>query len=241
METNKLKRILAGSLAMTALALPAQEVDVPDPGIADPPAPVVEVAIPMVPKPTLPDTLQSPPSGATPSIPAPPLPVSTVPVPQIPLSEPPQTLVGADGKVELDLVDPFQRQTARPVEGEVDSSGMSTTSLGEISEEFRILAIVIPKGMGSEPMALIRLRNESSPQVVKAGDLVQINRREPNQRSAAPAPAAVPGGPVQAGFAESAESALDSYSFYLHIKEIQPTHIEAYQKKSPNESIILRW
>lgn len=154
----------------------------------------------------------------------------------IPLTEPPQDLIGEDGKVELDLIDPFQRGSAAARE-EVDEQGMSATSLGEISEEFRILAIVIPEDEFRAPMALIRLRNESNPQVVRVGDLVQINRRAPDSRGRAR-----PGTPqAQPSFAESALNALENFSFYLQIKDIQPTYIEAYQKKSPNETIILRW
>lgn len=160
--------------------------------------------------------------------------------PLIPLAEPPQSLIGEDGKVELDLVDPFQRGRLRTVEAD-EPEGLSATTLGEISEEFRILAIVIPDDPSRQPMALIRLQNESTPQLVTKDDLVQIKRRPEGARQPlrrAPAPNASGEG---TSFEESALAALESYSFYLHIKEIHPTYIEAYQKKSPNETIILRW
>jgi len=213
MNTSKLKWLLAG-VAMAAQGLAAQEPEIPIP--ADQP------------------TVQE-------QVPPPPQPM--VQAPAIPLVDPPQSLVGEDGEAELDLVDPFQRGSARGGAGaaeEAGPDGMSPTSLGEISEEFRILAIVIPEGKDRQPMALIRLRNESSPQVVTKEDLVQIKRRAPDRRQPVPArqPVDAQGQP---SFAESALNALDGYSFYLHIKDIQPTYIEAYQKKSPNETIILRW
>jgi len=176
--------------------------------------------------------------GVDPSEPMAPAQASTPSL--IPLAEPPQNLIGEDGKVELDLVDPFQRGRSRTVDDD-EPEGLSATSLGEISEEFRILAIVIPDDPSREPMALIRLQNESSPQLVVKDDLVQIKRRPENARQPSPrAPVANAAGD-QASFEESALNALESYSFYLHIKDIQPTFIEAYQKKSPNETIILRW
>ncbi len=228
MNTSKLKWLLAG-VALAAQGLAAQEAD---PAQA-PDLPAVEAAAeePEIPQPT------DRPMPPEPAIPPPPQPM--VRMPEIPLSEPPQNLIGEDGKVELDLVDPFQRGGARAPE-ELDSDGMLPTSLGEVSDEFRILAIVIPDGPDRQPMALIRLQNESSPQVVMKEDLVQIKRRPQDRRQ--PVRTRLPAGaPGQTSFEESALNALDGYSFYLHIKDIQPTYIEAYQKKSPNETIILRW
>ncbi len=214
MNTSKLKWLLAG-VAMAAQGLAAQEAPVPRPPDE---AAIAETAPeePAIPQPTDRPMLQTP---------------------AIPLADPPQSLIGEDGKVELDLVDPFQRGNARRAEEEM-SDGLSPTSLGEISDEFRILAIVIPDGESRPPMALIRLQNESSPQVVMKEDLVQIKRRPQDRRQ----PVRRTVGPDgQASLEESALNALDGYSFYLHIKDIQPTYIEAYQKKSPNETIILRW
>lgn len=164
--------------------------------------------------------------------------------PVIPLSDPPQDLKGEDGQHELDLVDPFQRGGVRTAgNSEADPQGLSATSLGEISGEFRILAIVIPDDPSRQPMALIRLQDQSTPQVVTTGDLVQIKRRSPERRSSFLAGSASGGttGQNQPASIDSALNALESYSFYLHIKDIQRTYIEAYQKKSPNETIILRW
>jgi len=172
---------------------------------------------------------------ATPPDPAPRQPTSREPV--IPLAEPPQDLIDEDGNVELDLVDPFQRGTSRKSQ-ERESEGLSSTSLGEISDEFRILAIMIPADETREPIALIRMEADASPQMVVKDDLIQIKRRSPD-RSASNRTRS--GAGDQPSFAESALNALEDYSFYLHIKEIHPTYIEAYQKKSPNESIILRW
>jgi len=162
-------------------------------------------------------------------------PESSAQPPAIPLTDPPQDLIGEDGKVELDLVDPFQRSNANAARDQ-EPEGLSGTSLGEISEEFRILAIIIPDGEFREPMALIQLQAEENPQVVRKDDLVQINRRPQNPRLQARNRT----GSGEASVELSALNALESYSFYLQIKEIHPSHIEAFQKKSPNESIILR-
>ncbi len=159
-----------------------------------------------------------------------------VQTPAIPLSTPPQDLKNENGKHELDLVDPFQRRSAKPTEEQTQEE-LSATSLGEISEEFSILAIIIPEDETSAPMALIRLQDESNPQVVKKDDLVQIRRRPEDRRSRTRARSAKDD---ENSFEQSALNALESYSFYLQIREIHPTHIEAFQKKSPNESIILR-
>ncbi len=160
--------------------------------------------------------------------------------PEIPLAEPPQDLIGVDGKVELDLVDPFQRGVAGSAEKE-GSEGMSSTTMGQISQEFRILAILIPEDEFRPPMALIRLRNELSPQVVKKGDLIQISQRPVESRKGGRAPDRAHKDGGQASLGESALKALESYSFYLHIKDIKATSIEAYQKKSPKETFILSW
>ena len=161
--------------------------------------------------------------------------VKQSPTPVIPLTEPPQDLLDENGNVELDLVDPFQRGNARAAQ-EMAEEGLSSTTLGEISEEFSILAIIVPEDKSREPMALIRLQNESSPQVVVKDDLVQIKRRPQDRRSMA----RTRGNTDEPNFEQSAFNALENFSFYLQIREIHPTHIEAFQKKSPNESIILR-
>lgn len=229
MNTSKLKWLLAG-VAMAVQGLAAQEPEIPIP--ADQPT----TQTPAVQEPAIPMPADQP----APQTPPPPQPM--VRTPEIPLADPPQSLTGDDGEAELDLVDPFQRGSARGNAGaaqEEGLDGMSPTSLGEISDEFRILAIVIPDGGSRQPMALIRLQNESSPQVVMKEDLVQIKRRPADRQLAGVRRAANAGD--QGSLAESALNALDGYSFYLHIKDIQPTYIEAYQKKSPNETIILRW
>jgi len=215
MNTRTLKAVLAGGIAMAAQGPAAQE-----PASGEPTARERSVQE----------------SLARESV----VEEKVAPEPVIPLIEPPQDLIGEDGKVELDLVDPFQRGTVEAVEEE-EPEELSSTTLGEISEEFRILAIVIPEGPSREPMALIRMQDESSPQVVRKDDLVRIKRRPPDRRAPFRMRASGNASPEQQSFEESALNALESYSFYLHIKEIKPTYIEAYQKKSPNETIILRW
>ncbi len=170
------------------------------------------------------------PAPAPPTVPSPP---KVIPTPEIPLTEPPQDLRDESGNYELDLVDPFQRGSAKSTDEAMEE--LSSTALGEISEEFRILAIIIPEDGSSEPKALIRLQDESNPQVVMKDDLVQIKRRPQDRRAQSRTRAG-----DEPSLEESALNALESYSFYLQVREIHPTHIEAFQKKSPNESIILR-
>ena len=152
----------------------------------------------------------------------------------IPLAAPPQRLRDAAGQPETDLVDPFQRRSTIP-QGEGAMPGMSRTSFGEISDEFRILSIIIPQNTNTLPMALIKLHSNTEPQLVRPGDLVRINR------TAAPAGARGGRRPAAAPLPDTL-SALQRYTFYLYVKEIHATYIEVYQnKKSPDETIILSW
>ncbi len=147
----------------------------------------------------------------------------------IPLAKPPQNLMDEFGNVELDLIDPFQRSAGDRVV--TDSDGFSFTSRGEVSDEFRILGIVIPENEARKPVALIQLTSDSDPYLVRVGDLIRISQKKPDVRMISRYDPA----------RSSTMSALETYAFYLHIKDIQPTYIEAYQKKKPNETIYLRW
>ena len=161
--------------------------------------------------------------------------------PAAPSAEPPQTLRDANGAPETDLVDPFKRRVS--LESDEDGpDGLLRTSFGEISDEFRILSIIVPQDTNTPPMALIKLNARSEPQLVRPNDLVRIDRgsilgvaRAPAVRRAA---AARPAGALTSAELET----LDRYTFYLRVKEIQQTYIEVFHnKKRPDETIILSW
>jgi hypothetical protein len=157
--------------------------------------------------------------------------------PAIPLTEPPQKLRDASGEPETDLIDPFQRRTGRDAEDDT-ASGLLRTSFGEISEEFRILSIIVPQDTNTLPMALIKLHNRAEPHLIRPGDLVRIDRGTVMNTARGGKRPAVPAASTLAGVL----SALERYTFYLYVKEIQPTYIEVYHnKKSPDETIILSW
>lgn len=179
----------------------------------------------------------------------------------------PVTLRDDDGQVELGLVDPFRRRSddafgdpAAAVPGE---DGLLRTSLGEISSEFRILAITIPKDTNTPRTALIQFYTSDEPILVHEGDLVRVDRLGANGRHGRTGRAALRRGRTgQNGRAvaprlpqRSATSArtggladldleeqLRKYVFYVNVKNIEPTYIEVYHnKKRPDETIRLNW
>jgi hypothetical protein len=157
--------------------------------------------------------------------------------PPIPLAGPPQTLRDASGAPELDLIDPFQRRAGNGL-GEENAAGLSRTSFGDIPDEFRILSIVILQDTNTPPMALIKLNSRAEPNLVRPGDLVRIDRDAvavaSRGKRKAPAPAAA--------LSADALEALNRYTFYLNVKDIQPTYIEVFHnKQSPEDTIILSW
>lgn len=158
--------------------------------------------------------------------------------PAIPLAEPPQTLRDADGEPETDLIDPFQRRT-EGVGGEENESGLSRTSIGEISDEFRILSIIVPQNTNTLPMALIKLHTRAEPHLIRPGDLVRVDRNTA-LRSVKSSRSLVSSSPSLKP--EDVLKSLEQYTFYLNVKEIHPTYIEVFHnKKSPDETIILSW
>lgn len=177
----------------------------------------------------------------------------------------PRTLTTADGKPELDLVDPFRRRNDNAdVEGKVvpGEDGLMRTTMGEISSEFRILAITIPQDTNTPRSALIQFYSSDEPILVHEGDLVRVDRmsaansrnrysnaRNRNRRrnAARVTPARAN---RQAGRPQNSnelgnmdlEEKLKEFVFYVNVKNIEPTFIEVYHnKKRPDETIRLNW
>lgn len=149
----------------------------------------------------------------------------------------PVELVDASGEPETTLVDPFRRRSAEdgaPAGEAPGEDGLMRTAMGEISSEFRILAITIPENAAARRAALIQFYNSDEPILVHEGDLVRVDRaasrRPSTRRRAAVASAA------------SLEDELQKFVFYLNVKHIEPTYIEVYHnKKRPDETIRLNW
>lgn len=176
----------------------------------------------------------------------------------------PVTLKDDDGRAEQSLVDPFRRRGADDAIGEdaePGEDGLMRTTMGEISSEFRILAITIPQDTNTPRTALIQFYSSDEPILVHEGDLVRVDRLGAHGRNGRAAPrrvrtgqtgrAAVPGGrngragarPSHGGLADlDLEDQLKKYVFYLNVKHIEPTYIEVYHnKKRPDETIRLNW
>ena len=184
----------------------------------------------------------------------------------------PVTLKDDDGRAEQSLVDPFRRRSADDVPGEdaePGEDGLMRTTMGEISSEFRILAITIPQDTNTPRTALIQFYSSDEPILVHEGDLVRVDRLGAHGRNGRAAPrrgrtgqagrsrtgqagrAAVSGGRngragahhSYGGLADlDLEDQLKKYVFYLNVKHIEPTYIEVYHnKKRPDETIRLNW
>ena len=134
------------------------------------------------------------------------------------------------------------------------------TTMGEISSEFRILAITIPQDTNTPRSALIQFYSSDEPILVHEGDLVRVDRLGAHGRNGRAAPrrgrtatngrAVAPRPPQRSapsararGLADlDLEEQLRKYVFYLNVKHIEPTFIEVYHnKKSPDETIRLNW
>ena len=175
----------------------------------------------------------------------------------------PVTLKDDNGRSEQNLVDPFRRRGADDATGEYAESnedGLMRTTMGEISSEFRILAITIPQGTNTPRTALIQFYTSDEPILVHEGDLVRVDRlgahgrtrRTPprrgrtgqNGRAVAPRPPQrLASSARTGGLADlDLEEQLKKYVFYLNVKHIEPTYIEVYHnKKRPDETIRLNW
>lgn len=168
----------------------------------------------------------------------------------------PVTLRDDDGNAEVGLVDPFSRRDADGAEASpAGEDGLTRTTMGEISSEFRILAITIPSDTNTPRSALLQFYTADEPILVHEGDLVRVDRTGSGQsrgaragksrRSAARVSAARGRRSAQrpGGLADiDLEEQLKKYVFYLNVKNIEPTFIEVYHnKKRPDETIRLNW
>jgi len=158
----------------------------------------------------------------------------------------PVELKDASGEPERGLVDPFRRRGGEDdAEAERGADGLMRTTMGEISSEFRILAITIPADTNTPRTALIQFHNADEPILVHEGDLVRVDRtgrgkaaRKTVIRRTTQKPA--PRASIQ-GDAELEEQ-LRKFVFYLNVKRIEPAYIEVYHnKKRPDETIRLNW
>ena len=103
----------------------------------------------------------------------------------------PVTLKDDDGRAEQSLVDPFRRRGADDAIGEdaePGEDGLMRTTMGEISSEFRILAITIPQDTNTPRTALIQFYSSDEPILVHEGDLVRVDRLGAHGRNGRAAP-----------------------------------------------------
>lgn len=162
----------------------------------------------------------------------------------------PVTLKDDDGNAEVGLVDPFRRRSdeegASSVPGE---DGLMRTTMGEISSEFRILAITIPADTNTPRTALIQFYTADEPILVHEGDLVRVDRLGAKDRRGRARNVALQRGRMARPSQVSRSSAdadleeqLSKFVFYVNVKYIESTYIEVYHnKKRPDETIRLNW
>ena len=181
----------------------------------------------------------------------------------------PVTLKDDDGNAEVGLVDPFRRRGdedgASSVTGE---DGLMRTTMGEISSEFRILAITIPEDTNTPRTALIQFYTADEPILVHEGDLVRVDRLGAKDRRGRSGNVALQrgrmaqngrgalqrdrndGGRAGARPSQVSRSSADAdleeqlrkFVFYVNVKHIESTYIEVYHnKKRPDETIRLNW
>lgn len=162
----------------------------------------------------------------------------------------PVTLKDDDGNAEVGLVDPFRRRSdeegASSVPGE---DGLMRTTMGEISSEFRILAITIPADTNTPRTALIQFYTADEPILVHEGDLVRVDRLGAKDRRGRARNVALQRGRMARPSQVSRSSAdadleeqLSKFVFYVNVKHIESTYIEVYHnKKRPDETIRLNW
>lgn len=162
----------------------------------------------------------------------------------------PVTLKDDDGNAEVGLVDPFRRRSdeegASSVPGE---DGLMRTTMGEISSEFRILAITIPADTNTPRTALIQFYTADEPILVHEGDLVRVDRLGAKDRRGRARNVALQRGRMARPSQVSRSSAdadleeqLRKFVFYVNVKHIESTYIEVYHnKKRPDETIRLNW
>ena len=152
----------------------------------------------------------------------------------------PVTLRDAAGNAENDLIDPFRRRggDADGTAPEPDGDGLMRTTMGEISSEFRILAITVPQDTNTPRAALIQFHNADDPILVHEGDLVRVDRLGGKNGRAQASLRRV----KRPGAASDLEEQLRKFVFYVNVKHIEPSFIEVYHnKKRPDETIRLNW
>lgn len=162
----------------------------------------------------------------------------------------PVTLKDDDGNAEVGLVDPFRRRSdeegASSVPGE---DGLMRTTMGEISSEFRILAITIPADTNTPRTALIQFYTADEPILVHEGDLVRVDRLGAKDRRGRAGNVALqrrrmarPSQVSRSSADSDLEEQLRKFVFYVNVKHIESTYIEVYHnKKRPDETIRLNW
>lgn len=162
----------------------------------------------------------------------------------------PVTLKDDDGNAEVGLVDPFRRRSdeegASSVPGE---DGLMRTTMGEISSEFRILAITIPADTNTPRTALIQFYTADEPILVHEGDLVRVDRLGAKDRRGRAGNVALqrrrmarPSQVSRSSADADLEEQLRKFVFYVNVKHIESTYIEVYHnKKRPDETIRLNW
>lgn len=162
----------------------------------------------------------------------------------------PVTLKDDDGNAEVGLVDPFRRRSdeegASSVPGE---DGLMRTTMGEISSEFRILAITIPADTNTPRTALIQFYTADEPILVHEGDLVRVDRLGAKDRRGRAGNVALrrrrmarPSQVSRSSADADLEEQLSKFVFYVNVKHIESTYIEVYHnKKRPDETIRLNW
>lgn len=152
------------------------------------------------------------------------------------------SLTDETGAPEQGLVDPFRRRTAEDVAegGERAEDGLMRTTMGEISSEFKILAIIIPDDETKPRTALIQFYESDEPIIIHEGDLVRVDRQgAANSRSRRRASMRSQRVSPQS---QELEEELRKFVFYVNVKHIEPTYIEVYHnKKRPDETIRLNW
>lgn len=162
----------------------------------------------------------------------------------------PVTLKDDDGNAEVGLVDPFRRRSDEEGTSSVPGEdGLMRTTMGEISSEFRILAITIPADTNTPRTALIQFYTADEPILVHEGDLVRVDRLGAKDRRGRAGNVALQRGRMARPSQVSRSSAdadleeqLRKFVFYVNVKHIESTYIEVYHnKKRPDETIRLNW
>ena len=159
-----------------------------------------------------------------------------------------------EGGGDVALVDPFRRGGGAE-EQTPGEDGLMRTTMGEISSEFKILAIVVPADTNATRSALIQFHLSDEPIVVHEGDLVRVDRSgasgrvrgggRARTRQARPSQGGAGARRQQLRYSQAdadLEEELKKFVFYVTVKSIEPNYIEVnHNKKRPDETIRLNW